>query len=200
MGKPAIFVFAYATLLVAGVFILRFVVRRGYRDRGRLTPLPGVLQALVFFCYGGFPALYLTTDWPAVHVNPVQHMLGLCLLYGGLGMLLYGIYQLGLLRSFGMGEPGLTRSGLYRSTRNPQALACASYILGFTLLWPSWQAVFWAALYAILIRAMVVTEEEHLQRIHGHSFDAYCREVPRYFSLRPARSRLSSNSQSQLKQ
>jgi len=48
-----------------------------------LTRAPSMLQALLFFVYGGFPVLYLHADWPAVHVNPVQHALGLFLLYGG---------------------------------------------------------------------------------------------------------------------
>jgi len=180
MGKPAIYLFAYVALLIAGLFILRVVVRREYRNRGRLTPLPCTLQAVLFIAYGGFPALYLGTDWPAVHVNPVQRALGLFLLYGGLAILLYGMLVLGVLRSLGAGQTGLLRSGLYRCTRNPQALACGAYVVGFTLLWPSWYALGWAVLFAILIHAMVVTEEEHLRSLHGHSHDNYCRKAPRY--------------------
>jgi len=109
MSRPATYLLAYTSLLVAGLFTLRVVVRREYRKRGRLTRAPSMLQALLFFVYGGFPVLYLHADWPAVHVNPVQHALGLFLLYGG---------------------------------------------------------------------------EEHLRRLHGHGYDDYCRQAPRYLGKR----------------
>jgi len=184
MGKPAVYILAYALLLVAGLYILRVTVRRGYRKQGRLTPVPCTLQAMLFFAYGGFPILYLQADWPAVHVSPAQHALGLFLLCGGLAILLYGMLILGILRSLGTVRNGLQRSGLYRYTRNPQALACGAYVVGFTLLWPSWYGLGWAVLYAILIHAMVVTEEEHLRRLHGHGYDDYCRQTPRYLGKR----------------
>jgi len=184
MSQPAIYILAYALLLVGGLIILRVVVRRAYRERGRLTPVACTLQAVLFFIYGGFPVLYLHADWPAVQVNPVQQALGLFLLYGGLVMMFYGMIILGVLRSLGLGQTGLNQYGLYRFTRNPQALACGAYVVGFALLWPSWYALGWAILYAILIHAMVVTEEEHLRRLHGHSYDYYRRKAPRYLGKR----------------
>jgi protein-S-isoprenylcysteine O-methyltransferase Ste14 len=101
----------------------------------------------------------------------------------GLGFLFYGMVVLGLLPSIGRGRKGLTQSGIYRNTRNPQALACGLYVVGFTVLWPSWYAVGWAILNAILIHTMIITEEEHLLRAYGEGYAKYCRDVPRYFSL-----------------
>jgi protein-S-isoprenylcysteine O-methyltransferase Ste14 len=176
----SLYLLAYVLLLIAGLGILLVVVRRAYRQQGRLGFLPATLQGALFFVYGGFPALYLEADWPALHGKPVQHVLGLILLFGGLGGLLYGMIHLGLLRSVGGGKPALVQAGLYRYTRNPQALACGGYVLGFAVLWPSWYAAGWAVLYAILIHAMVLTEEEHLQRVHGPAYEAYCQQVPRY--------------------
>jgi protein-S-isoprenylcysteine O-methyltransferase Ste14 len=189
MSEHFLYLLTYALLLTSGLVILRIVVRREYGNRGQLAPLVATLQAGLFIFYGGFPALYLPEDWPAVSVNQVQHAVGLFLLLGGLALLLYGMVVLGLFRSIGRGEQGLEQAGLYRFTRNPQALACGSYVLGFTLLWPSWFAVGWAALYAILIHAMVLTEEEHLQRIHGDRYNAYRRQVPRYLPWRSTRRR-----------
>jgi protein-S-isoprenylcysteine O-methyltransferase Ste14 len=180
MRQLSLFLLAYLLLLCSGLIILRIVVRRAYRVRDRLALLPATLQAALFFVYGGFPALYLKGDWPAVDVHPIQHVLGLFLIFGGLALLLFGMVHLGILRSIGQGKPALEQSGLYRFTRNPQALACGGYVLGFALLWPSWYAVGWAALYVILIHAMVLTEEEHLRRIHGLKYEAHCQEVRRY--------------------
>ena len=180
MSEQSIYLFAYVLLLSSGFIILRIIVRRDYHKRGRLSLIPAILQAVLFFVYGGFPALYLTEDWPAVYVNQFQQLFGLFLLLGGLALLIYGIVFLGFLQSVGRGKPELEQAGLYRLTRNPQALACGCYVLGFTLLWPSWYALAWAVLYVILIHAMVLTEEEHLRRIHGPKYEAYCQQVPRY--------------------
>jgi protein-S-isoprenylcysteine O-methyltransferase Ste14 len=180
MRQISLYLLAYLLLLCSGLIILRMIVRRAYRVHGRLTQLPATLQAVLFFVYGGFPSLYLKDDWPAVDVHPLQHGLGLLLIFGGSALLFYGMVHLGFLRSVGQGKPALEQSGLYRHTRNPQALACGGYILGFTLLWPSWYAVGWAVLYVILIHAMVLTEEEHLRRIHGLKYDSFCEKVPRY--------------------
>ena len=178
------YLFAYGLLLASGVIILRLVVRRDYLRRGQLSFAVATLQALLFFAYGGFPYLYLAGDWPATHVNQFAHLFGLGAIFVGLGFLFYGMIVLGLLPSMGRGRNGLAQTGIYRVSRNPQALACGLYVLGFTVLWPSWFAVGWAILYAILIHIMIITEEEHLLRTYGEGYAAYCRDVPRYLSLR----------------
>jgi protein-S-isoprenylcysteine O-methyltransferase Ste14 len=174
------YLLAYALLLTYGLIILRVVVRREYQRRGNLSVLTATLQGLLFFLYGGFPYFYLEGDWPAVDVNLVVHVIGLTLLFGGLAILFYGMFRLGILRSLGRGGKALEISGIYRWTRNPQALACGLYVIGFAVLWPSWYALGWAALYFILIHTMILTEEEHLLHIHDQEYEDYFREVPRY--------------------
>lgn len=178
------YLLAYAGLLAYGITFLRIGVRRDYARRGRLSVVVAILQALLFFIYGGFPYLYLPDDWPAVHVNPIIHLSGLLFIITGLGFLLYGMIRLGPLKSLGLGKRRLAQTGIYRKTRNPQALACGLYVIGFTMLWPSWYAVGWALLYFVLIHTMIITEEEHLLRIHDEDYSRYCREVPRYFMFR----------------
>ncbi|HSG14745.1 MAG TPA: methyltransferase [Anaerolineae bacterium] len=178
------YLFAYGLLLTSGVIILRLIVRRDYLRRGELSLVAAMLQALLFFAYGGFPYFYLPGDWPATHVNRFVHLFGLVAIIVGLGGLFYGMIVLGLLPSIGRGRNRLAQSGIYRKSRNPQALACGLYVLGFTVLWPSWYALGWAILYAILIHIMIITEEEHLLRAHGEGYVKYGRDVPRYFSLR----------------
>jgi protein-S-isoprenylcysteine O-methyltransferase Ste14 len=186
MSEQSLYLFAYVLLLGSGLIIFRINVRREYRKHGRLTIIPATLQAAFFFIYGGFPALYLAEDWPVVYVNQFQHLIGLFLIILGLALLLYGMFFLGFLRSLGQGQPELKQAGLYRFTRNPQALACGCFVLGFTLLWPSWYALGWALLYVILIHTMVLTEEEHLRRIHGPEYEVYSQQVPRYLRWRSA--------------
>jgi hypothetical protein len=92
---------AYAALLAAGWLVLRLLVRRDYLERGGLSWPVAFLQALLFFVYGGFPMIYLADDWPAVHVHPLVHLLGVTLIGVGLGLLLFGMIELGVRRSLG---------------------------------------------------------------------------------------------------
>lgn len=180
MNKLTVYLICYVLLLAFGWLILRRLVPRDYREYGKLTPVITFLQALLFFVYGGFPYLYLSRDWPAVSLPLILHIAGLLLLFGGLASLFYGMFRLGVLRSMGRGTPKLQQSGIYRFTRNPQALACGLYVIGFIILWPSWYALGWALLYFVIIHMMVLTEEEHLQRVYGEEYQEYCKRVPRY--------------------
>jgi len=187
------YVLAYALLLAGGLFVLRVLVRRDYRKRGRLSLATSFLQALVFFAYGGFPCLYLPRDWPAIHVSPVVHAAGLALIATGLGVLFYGMVRLGVLRSVGRGDGSLEESGLYAISRNPQALACMLYVAGFVLLWPSWYAAGWAVLFFVLVHAMIRTEEEHLLKTYGREYEDYSRRAPRYLWRRAEKARKLSD-------
>lgn len=174
------YLLAYCLLLASGLIILRLIVRRDYLRRGRLSIVAAILQALLFFAYGGFPYVYLPADWPAIHANWLVHVIGLTCIIAGLGFLFYGMAKLGVQQSLGLGSGRLARTGIYHRCRNPQALACGLYVAGFTMLWPSWYAIGWAALYVVLIHVMVLTEEEHLLHIDPEGYEKYRQDVPRY--------------------
>jgi protein-S-isoprenylcysteine O-methyltransferase Ste14 len=180
MSQLSSFFLVYFLLLAFGIIVMRHLVPRDYRRLGKLSPPIAFLQSLLFFLYGGFPTLYLENDWPAVSVPPFIHVLGLFLLFGGLATLFYGMIHLGISRSVGRGMPNLEQSGIYNLSRNPQAIACGLYVIGFAMLWPSWYAAGWALLFGILIHMMVLAEEEHLKRTHGLAYEDYCQKVPRY--------------------
>jgi protein-S-isoprenylcysteine O-methyltransferase Ste14 len=177
------YLLGYFLLLGTGVFILRVLVRRDYRRMGKLSIWVAGLQSLLFFTYGGFPILYLANDWPVVHVAWGLHVVGLSLLVAGLAFLFLWMVRLGVLKSLGRGERRLEKEGIYRFTRNPQAMACGLFVLGFALLWPSWFAMGWVLLFCFLIHLMVLTEEEHLTRTYGDEYREYCKKVPRYLSI-----------------
>jgi protein-S-isoprenylcysteine O-methyltransferase Ste14 len=188
MNELCIYLAGYLLLIIAGVFVFRFLVRRDYRRRGRLSVGVTFLQSLLFFTYGGFPTIYMHRDWPKVRVGWFLHGFGLLLLTAGLLFLLLWMIRLGVLTSLGRGMGHLETKGIYRYTRNPQAIACGLFVLGFSLLWPSWFALGWALLYGFLIHLMVLTEEEHLARQFGEDYQAYCSSVPRYLGFRKLRS------------
>ena len=180
MNKIFLYLVGYMLILALGIILFRFLVPFDYRKIGKLSPLIAFLQALLFFIYGGFPSLYLPKDWPAVAVPLFIHLPGVFLILSGLLFLIIGMIQLGLDKSVGRGTQALRKLGIYKISRNPQALACGLYVIGFYMLWPSWYALGWVFLYFILIHQMVLVEEAHLKRIHGTRYQDYCEQVPRY--------------------
>jgi protein-S-isoprenylcysteine O-methyltransferase Ste14 len=178
-----IFAASALVLLAVAIMLFRSPVREDYRAMGRLSTFTVALQALLFFIYGGFPYLYVPDDWPAVHVSLGVRILGLAGIVLGLSTLLFGIIRLGIRRSLGRRLGKLNQSGLYGKSRNPQAVACGLYVIGFAILWPSLYALAWALLYVPIIHMMVITEEEHLRRAYGKEYERYFERVPRYLGL-----------------
>jgi protein-S-isoprenylcysteine O-methyltransferase Ste14 len=74
---------------------------------------------------------------------------------------------------------------VYGISRNPQIVGFFVYALGFALLWPSWYALGWVVFFGPFFHWMVITEEEHLLKLHGDAYRRYCEQVPRYMRLRP---------------
>jgi protein-S-isoprenylcysteine O-methyltransferase Ste14 len=102
----------------------------------------------------------------------------------GLLVIAIGMVQLGLRNIFGQGSKNLKQTGFYGFSRNPQILGCWLYVIGFTVLWPSWYTLGWACLFVIIAHVMVLTEEEYLHQIFGETYQHYTDHVPRYLSLR----------------
>jgi len=183
MADLAIYLLAISLLLVAARGIFQINVRRDYLHKGRLSVTSVMLQALVFFAYGGFPRLFLRADWPVSYVRSLWRVTGQACIAIGLTVLLMGALWLGLLRSLGRKTDELIVTGPYRLTRNPQVLGCGLYIVGFVILWPSWYAVGWGLAFVPIFHMMVLTEEEHLINAFGEAYKQYCETVPRYLSV-----------------
>ncbi len=179
-----------ALVLTAVAFVVfRRVVRRDYRRHRRLTPLPAFLQLLVWGLFIAFPSIYNPPDWAwtrsdASREIPILGLLGWVCVGLGLAMTAGAMAWLGLPRSFGQAGATLESAGPYRVSRNPQLLGGAPLVVGYVLLWPSWNSVLWLALFLALSHMMVLSEEEHLARIHGDQYEQYCRHVPRYLGRR----------------
>ena len=86
----------------------------------------------------------------------------------------------GLRRAFGLETQEFISTGLYRITRNPQILGGYLLVIGVAVQWPSWYAVVWIVLYGVIGHWMILSEEEHLQKVFGNEYTLYCEQVPRY--------------------
>jgi len=74
----------------------------------------------------------------------------------------------------------LVRSGVFRYSRNPIFLGMRFSALGLFLVLPNALSLLLLALGDVLIQVQVRMEEEHLRRLHGNSYDDYCRQTRRW--------------------
>ena len=180
MSTLAIYLISLSFLITASFVVLRVYVRRDYLQRGHLTSGTAVLQALIFFTFGGFSIIYLPGDWPISHVFPILRVTGLTCMTIGLAVIFIGMFRLGILRSLGLQTGVMKNTDFYRVTRNPQVLGCFLYVVAFIILWPSWYALGWGLSLMAVIHVMVLTEEEHLRSTFRQDYEQYCNFVPRY--------------------
>jgi protein-S-isoprenylcysteine O-methyltransferase Ste14 len=176
-------------LMVIGAFmIFNRVVRREYERHHGLAPFSILLQCLIWGMFFAFPSIYNPANWAwsQSHISlviPIIGGIGWVFVGFGLVIVIFALAWLGIRRSFGQGLQKLEVSGPYHMTRNPQLMGGLVLVIGYLVLWPSWFAVGWLALYIITAHMMVLTEEKHLQANHGEMYAQYCKRVPRYLRL-----------------
>ncbi len=109
----------------------------------------------------------------------------------GLGIVLWVIGMLvGLAGEVALGESfridlprertRLITTSIYRYTRNPCVLGLDLVVLGTVLIAPSLLALVAVVLNFVGFHLKVQAEEEHLRRVHGAEYEAYCARTGRY--------------------
>ena len=178
---PLIALWLTSNLLLLTIFTFT-VVRLDYRQKGKLTPWVALLQTGFFFVYAFSSYLFLDSRLKTVTTNRILLALAVLLMLAGLTAVLLSMPSLGK-RSFGAQVGELHTSGLYRFSRNPQLVGSFIFILGYVLLWPSWNGLIWAALWLPISHLMVRGEEEHLRSVFGEQYEQYCKSTPRYIGF-----------------
>lgn len=170
-----------AALLAAAYFVFARV-RSDYRLHGRLSPPVAILQTGYFCLYALSSYIFLDSRLSHVKAAGPLFALAVVLMLAGFLMVLFSMPSLGR-RSFGMQVGGLRTTGLYRYSRNPQLVGGFIFVVGYAMLWPSWEGGVWAALWLAIAHWMVRGEEEHLENVFGEEYRAYCARTPRYLGL-----------------
>jgi protein-S-isoprenylcysteine O-methyltransferase Ste14 len=170
-----------AALLAAAFFVFA-QVRSDYRAHGRLSRPIAILQ-LGYFCVYALSS-YAFLDSRLSHVNTVGLLFPLALVLMLMGFLLV-VFSMPFLgqRSFGREVGSLRTSGLYRYSRNPQLVGGFFFIVGYAMLWLSWQGALWASLWLVIAHLMMRGEEAHLENVFGKEYRNYCARTPRYLGL-----------------
>ena len=116
--------------------------------------------------------------------NPEVAWSGLTLMAAGGAILLAAQVRMGVSWRIGLDpeRTGLVTTGLFAWSRNPTFLGMLAAILGAFLMAPT--SVTGAVLAAVwgAFSVQIRMEEEHLQRIHGAAYEAYCATVPRWIA------------------
>ena len=182
---PLILLLFMLLLIGAAYAVFRVIVRREYRSRGKLNWITSSLQLLAFAGLMSFPYLFNPPEWAWFYllVGPTSQqlqILGLVIILLGFVVAFGTMAWFGMRRAFGLETQGLITTGPYRLTRNPQVLGGYLLVIGVSVQWPSWYALTWVALYGLICHWMILTEEEHLRKVLGEAYQAYCEKVPRY--------------------
>ena len=170
-----------AALLAAAFFVFARV-RAEYQSRGRLSRSMAILQTGYFCVYALCSYAFLDSRLSHVHVAGWTFPLAVIGMVTGFLTVIFSMPYLGR-RSFGMKVGGLHTSGLYRYSRNPQLVGSFLFIVGYAMLWPSWQGALWASLWLVIAHLMVQAEEMHLEKVFGDAYRVYCAQTPRYLGL-----------------
>ncbi len=170
-----------AALLAAAFFVFA-KVRSEYQLRGRLSRPIAILQTGYFCVYALCSYAFLDSRLSHVNTDDLFFFLAVAFMATGLLLVVFSMPFLGR-RSFGMEVGGLRTSGLYRYSRNPQLVGSFFFIVGYAMLWPSWQGALWASLWLVITHLMVKGEEMHLEKVFGDEYRAYCARTPRYLGL-----------------
>ena len=185
MSAPWLYLLSMGTLGVTSFALFRVRTRREYMEKGKLSPLSSLLELIVWLAYAAIPYIYNPPCWP--YVWSCRPWAPAAVAGIGYGLTVFGaligfgsMAWLGVRRSFGRRVGDLLASGPYSFSRNPQIVGGTLMITGVAWLWPSWYALGWAVLWPVMFHPMVLTEEEHLQRIFGEGYRRYSEQVARY--------------------
>jgi protein-S-isoprenylcysteine O-methyltransferase Ste14 len=183
--KPCLVILSALILLMLAYIVFRQVVRKTYRSQGRLNFLSSTLQLFVFLCYFCFPYVFAPPAWPWFwrFEGPAPtwlQVIGLVLICLGFIIAFGTMAWFGLGRALGRNVKGLICQGPYRISRNPQVLGGYLLVVGTAFQWPSFYSLGWVLMYALIMHWMVTTEEEHLRRVFGKTYQDYRAKVPRY--------------------
>lgn len=172
-------------LLIFAWFVFQRIVRVDYRQRGRLGPVASLLQLIVFAGYFSFPYTFNPAEWAWFwrvnrSIPAVIHWAGFGIICLGFIVAFVTMAWFGIGKAFGLKVESITKLGPYKRSRNPQVLGGYLLVFGTVLQRPSFYALGWLVMYGIISHWMVMSEEEHLQRVFGEDYQRYCSEVPRY--------------------
>jgi protein-S-isoprenylcysteine O-methyltransferase Ste14 len=180
----AIFILSFSALTALNILLLLTV----FTDVLKLWPTPSKQswQTYVFwplFRIGlGLTILLGVMSFAAAPHYDLQAAFGVPLALAGLGLTVYGYFDLGIDNTYGS-DDGLVTSGLYRYSRNPQYVASIVGFLGLGVAAASMPVALLCVLAIGVYMLLPLAEEPWLERTYGASYRRYKQRTPRFLSV-----------------
>lgn len=157
---------------------------RDYRSRGR----PSITTLGIVWAFSGvhFTLLVLAairSTWHFTLPAPLVLGGGILLTTVGSAICLGAVYAYrgSFMRLNGLDTTRLVTEGIYRWSRNPQAVGWTVVLLGVGLIRESGMVLLLAVFLWLATRLYLPVEEELLQRLYGDAYQQYRRRTHRYF-------------------
>jgi protein-S-isoprenylcysteine O-methyltransferase Ste14 len=160
-------------------------VTREYVGEGLLS-IPTVWLVWILYALQiGLVAIPALDAWGPVPGPPLLwRALGSSLVALGLALAAWGVASFHSLRRMnGRDTSALVTGGAYRYSRNPQNAGIGIALVGGALLGPSSVALAAAALFWLMFRAYVPTEERFLEATYGERYRRYRAHSHRFIGL-----------------
>ncbi len=170
-GWLPLVIFYASYFILLGIFpketVARLYDNTGWTE-GQARPakigLPFALAALILIIF-----IPLKIDLPVFWI-------GLVLALVGQAGFVYSLHSFNITP---LGEP--VTVGLYKISRNPQWVAFAIIMIGFSLMVGSWTVLILLSVRVIMNHFRILGEEHALEIQYGQSYLDYKKSVPRYF-------------------
>ena len=148
-----------------------------YRHHGRLTWAGFTLLCIMILVPNIVLGYAMRYALPSTPIEYLGYLVGLV----GVVLMLMGIIAFrSLAKVCCFDATTLTDAGPYRWGRNPQYIGLILFLLGFAIFdWSHWRLAP-LVVQAINLHLLVLVEEEHLRRVFGDAYAAFCRATPRY--------------------
>ena len=177
-----VFVVGLALLVVLGAVIAK---RLPPEYRSRRTPTIGTVAIAWVFLGIHFMLVVLAVFDSTWHFNlPAAVTAGAGVVLTALGAAIY-VSALYAYRSFtrlqGLETTRLVTDGIYRWSRNPQAVGWTLVLVGVGVIRESAMVLALAFGLLVAFRLYLPIEEELVQRLFGDAYDRYRRRTHRYF-------------------
>lgn len=175
--------FLLACVASLGIILIR---KYFYGKISRSKKLYPVILFIYLFGLVLLIYLFIPLSYPSVPLlqNKVWLVLGLILLYAGLGFFSWAYLYLGFVGTFGGASLGLKdkliTTGPYQYTRNPQYLGISLFLFGFSLLTRSVYLILFSIFWVTLFHILAVTEEKELEASFGKEYVEYKKKTPRF--------------------
>lgn len=180
--KILIIVYIISPILVLSTAYSFWKAQRDYKIKGKLSVNTACFAYTSYILHAFLTAF---ASWQSFWLLPISKTLsviiGIILILFGLGLYIPGKIEFrSFKRASGLIADKLITSGIYRFSRNPMLVGWCLILLGIALIGRSLFALILVVLYWLMLRPILIVEEEYLEQVFGEEYREYHSRTSRY--------------------